>query len=48
MNRRTTISIFKETYQILLEKKLIEQSKLNKEITWDKFLRGLLGLEGEK
>lgn len=39
---RTAISIFKPTYEKLLSKKLKEQSKLGKEITWDEFFIRLI------
>jgi len=39
---RTVISVFLTTYKKLLERKLAEQNKLKKEITWDEFFTNLL------
>jgi len=40
---RTTIPVFKETYEKLLKVKLKKQSELGRKITWDEFFIQLLG-----
>lgn len=42
MKERKVISVFQETYQMLLKKKLKRASSLQKEITWDEFFQELV------
>jgi len=37
MKERTTISIFRKTYEKLLKEKLEKQLKIGKPLTWDEF-----------
>lgn len=40
--KRAVISVFRETYEMLLREKLKKQGYLQKEITWDDFFTQLV------